>query len=110
MLLEGHANAVAILQWNHERGFCIDGVNANDFRDRYGHIHARRLHPSFYDRDYLRVSPTGVDYLLPIFNNALSAEDMEAVRLSLFHAGNLTQPYHSINIDVNKRICFLSEG
>jgi hypothetical protein len=45
--------------------------------------------------------------LLPIFNNALSTEDMEAARQSLFRSGNLTQPYHSINIDVNKRICFL---
>ena len=32
---------------------------------------------------------------------------MEAVRQDLFKPGNLTQPYHSINIDVNKRICYL---
>ncbi len=107
LLLEGHANAVAVLQWNCERGFTIDGISANDFRDRFGLIHARRLHPSFYDRDNLRPSRTGIDYLLPIFNNAISSEDLEVIRKSLFHPGNLTQPYHSINIDVNKRICYL---
>ena len=32
---------------------------------------------------------------------------MEAVRQTLFHPGNLTQPYHSVNVDINKRICFL---
>ena len=32
---------------------------------------------------------------------------MEVVRQTLFHPGNLTQPYHSVNIDVNKRICYL---
>ena len=107
MLLDGHANAVSILQWNNARGFYIDGVAGNDFRDRYGNIHARQVHPSFYDAEGLRVSPLGIDYLLPIFQNALSADDMEAVRQTLFHPGNLTQPYHSVNIDVNKRICFL---
>ena len=37
LLLEGHVNGVSILQWNRERGFYIDGVNGNDFRDRWGH-------------------------------------------------------------------------
>lgn len=107
LLLEGHANGVAILQWNRQRGFYIDGVNGNDFRDRYGLIHPRQVHPSFYDRDRLRPSRTGIDYLLPIFNNAIGQDDMEAVRLNLFHPGNLTQTYHSVNVDVNKRICYL---
>jgi 6-phosphofructokinase 1 len=107
LLLEGNANGVAILQWNRERGFYIDGINGNDFRDRYGMIHARQVHPSFYDRERLRPSRTGIDYLLPIFNNAIGVDDMEAVRQHLFHPGNLSQPYHSVNVDVNKRICFL---
>ncbi len=107
LLLEGHANSVAILQWNRERGFYIDGVNGNDFRDRYGHIHARQVHPSFYDRERLGLSRTAIDYLLPIFNNAVSLDDLDVVRQSMFHPGNLTQPYHSVNVDVNKRICFL---
>ena len=107
LLLEGHANGVAILQWNRERGFYIDGINGNDFRDRYGLIHARQVHPSFYDRERLKPSRTGIDYLLPIFNNAIGMDDMEAVRQRLFHPGNLTQPYHSVSVDINKRICYL---
>jgi 6-phosphofructokinase 1 len=109
LLLEGNANGVSILQWNRERGFYIDGVNGNDFRDRYGEIHPRQVHPSFYDREHLRLSPVGVEYLLPMFTNALSLDDMEHARQTLFHAGKLTQPYHSVNVDVNKRICFLDE-
>ncbi len=107
LLLEGHANGVAVLQWNRERGFYIDGVHGNDFRDRYGVIHARQVHPAFYDRERLRPSRVGIDYLLPIFNGAIGLDDMEAVRQTLFHPGNLTQPYHSVNVDVNKRICYL---
>jgi 6-phosphofructokinase 1 len=107
LLLEGHVNGVAILMWDREQGFHLGHVDANDFRDRWGHIHARQLHPSFYDPDRLHLSQTGVDYLLPIFNNAVGPEDMEAVRQTLFSPGNLTQPYHSVNVDVNKRIRFL---
>ncbi|MFN0052443.1 MAG: 6-phosphofructokinase [Planctomycetales bacterium] len=107
MLVEGHVNGVAILQRSKARGFYIDGLNANDFRDRYGLIHARKMYPSFYDSEALRPSRMGVDYLVPIFSNALGVDDMEAVRHSLFHTSNLTQPFHSVNIDVNKRICFL---
>ncbi len=107
MLLQGHVNGVSILQWNRGKGFYIDSVNANDFRDRFGLIHARQVHPSFYDPEALRPSRMGVDYLVPIFSEALGADDMEAVRQSLFRTSNLTQPYHSVNIDVNKRIRYL---
>ena len=107
LLLEGHVNGVSILMWDRERGFHLAGVDANDFRDRWGVIHARQLHPSFYDPENLRLSPTGVSYLLPIFGNAIGPDDMEAVRQTLFKPGNLTQPYHSVNVDVNKRIAYL---
>ena len=49
----------------------------------------------------------GIEYLLPIFTNAIGSDDMEAVRQTLFNAGNLTRPYHSVNTDINKRICYL---
>ncbi len=49
----------------------------------------------------------GVDYLSPIFGNALGPDDMEDVRQTCFVRSNLTQPYHSVNIDINKRICYL---
>jgi 6-phosphofructokinase 1 len=107
LLLEGHVNGVAILQYSRDRGFYIDSVDANDFRDRYGLIHARQVHPAFYDAETLRPSRVGVDYLVPIFSDALGADDMEAVRQSLFRTSNLTQPYHSVNVDINKRIRFL---
>ncbi len=107
LLLEGHVNGVSILMWDRERGFHLAGVDANDFRDRWGVIHARQVHPSFYDPERLQLSPTGVGYLLPIFANAIGQDDMEAVRQTLFNPGNLSQPYHSVNVDVNKRICFL---
>ena len=107
LLAEGRVNGVSVLMWNHERGFHVSGIDANDFRDRWGHIHARQLHPSFYDAENLRLSPTGVSYLLPIFANAIGQDDMESVRQSLFQPGNLAQPYHSVNVDVNKRIAYL---
>jgi 6-phosphofructokinase len=107
LLLEGHVNSVSILQWNRERGFHVGGINANDFRDRWGHIHARQLHKACYDPEALQLSRTGIDYLLPIFNGALGQDDMEAVQQTLFASGNLAQPYHSVNVDINKRICFL---
>ena len=47
------------------------------------------------------------EYLLPIFTDAIGEEDMESVRHTLFAAGNLTQPYHSVNTDINKRIRYL---
>ncbi len=107
LLLEGHVNGVSILQYDSERGFHVAGINGNDFRDRWGIIHARRLHPSFFDGERLGLSKIGVDYLLPIFSNALAAEDLEHVRQSLFRRSNLTDPFHSVNVDINKRICYL---
>jgi 6-phosphofructokinase 1 len=107
LLLEGHVNGVSILGWNREHGFHLTGIDANDFRDRWGHIHARQLHPSFYDPEALQLSRTGVDYLLPIFASAIGPEDMEMPRQTLFNPSNLTQPHHSVNVDVNKRIWFL---
>jgi 6-phosphofructokinase 1 len=107
LLLEGQVNGVAILQYDSQRGFYVSGINGNDFRDRWGVIHARQVHRSFYDPEQLCVSRVGVDYLLPIFNNAIGAEDIESVRQSLFRRGNLTEAYHSVNVDINKRICYL---
>jgi 6-phosphofructokinase 1 len=108
MLLEGQNNAVAILQWNPARGFHVDSYDANRFRDRWGLIHARAMHPSFYDADLMKPSQSGMDYLMPIFSHAIGDDDMEHTRQTLFAAGNLTEPYHSPNTDLNKRIRFLN--
>ena len=91
MLLEVRVNAVSVLQWDRARGFHLGGVNGNDFRDRWGLIHARQMHPSFYDPESLRLSQTGINYLLPIFANAVGQDDLEAVRQTLFNSGKLTQ-------------------
>jgi len=107
LLVEGQNNAVSVLQYNDKAGFQVGGYDANRFRDRWGHIHARYMHPSFYDRDRMLPSQTGIDYLKPIFTGAIGEDDMEVVRTGLFAPGCLTHPYHSINTDVQKRIRYI---
>jgi 6-phosphofructokinase 1 len=107
MLLEGQMNAVSILNWSDARGFYLDSIPANDFRDRYGLIHARKMHPSFYDPEIMKPSHLGNEYLRPIFTNCMGPEDLESMRQSLFDPGNLTRPYRSVNTDVHKRIRYL---
>jgi 6-phosphofructokinase 1 len=109
LLIEGRNNAVAVLQYSASKGFNVEGYDANRFRDRWGLIHARQMHPALYDTKLLKPSRMGIDYLLPIFTNAIGEDDMEHTRRTLFAAGNLTQPYHSINTDINKRIRYLPE-
>ena len=109
LLHEGRNNAVSILQYDEKNGFHVEGYDANRFRDRWGLIHARHMHPALYDAKLLKPSAMGIDYLLPIFTNAIGEDDMEHTRQTLFAAGNLSQPYHSINTDINKRIRYLSE-
>ena len=108
LLKDGQNNAVSILQYSEKSGFYVDGYDANRFRDRWGIIHARRMHPSLYDPRLMKPSPMGVEYLTPIFTDAIGADDMEYARHTLFAPGNLSQPYHSVNTDVNKRIRYLS--
>jgi 6-phosphofructokinase 1 len=107
MLLEGRNNAVAILQWTPVKGFHEDSFDGNAFRDRWGLIHPRLMHPSFYDPELMKPSRLGIEYLLPIFTTAIGHDDVEYIRQSLFDSGNLTQPYHSYNTDISKRIRYL---
>ncbi len=107
MLLEGQNNSVATLQWQKGRGFFVSSATGNSFRDRWGMIHARALHPSFYNTETMNVSQTGVEYLLPIFTNAIGHDDVEHMRETLFDSGNLFRRYHSINTDIEKRTSFL---
>jgi 6-phosphofructokinase 1 len=107
MLLEGLNNYVAILQWSPDRGFYVDSFNGQRFRDRWGHIHARYMHASFYDAHNMSISRTGIEYLLPIFTNAIGHDDMEHARSSLTDSGNLFRSYHSVNTDINRRLRFL---
>ena len=56
----------------------------------------------------MKPSPLGIEYLLPIFTDAIGPDDTEHMRQTLFAPGNLFRPYHSINTDINKRIRYLS--
>lgn len=107
LLLEGRNNEVAVLQWNHDRNFYLDRFEGNGFRDRWGHIHSRRLHPSFYNAQQMKPSRIGIEYLMQIFSNAIGHDDVESMRDTLFASGNLLQPYHSLNTDMSKRIRYL---
>src|SRR5580765_1686078 len=49
LLVEGRNNAVSILQYTSDKGFHVEGYDANRFRDRWGLIHARQMHPMLYD-------------------------------------------------------------
>ena len=104
LLVERRNNAISILQYNPTKGFHVEGYDANRFRDRWGFIHARSMHPLFYDTKLMKPSQIGINYLMPIFTNAIGADDMEHFLQTCFSPGKLTQPYHSINTDVNKRI------
>ncbi|MBI4658582.1 MAG: 6-phosphofructokinase [Verrucomicrobia bacterium] len=107
ILLEGQNNAVAILQWNRSQGFHVSSIEGNSFRDKWGLIHARTVHPSFYDQELMKPSRVGIEYLLKIFTRAIGSDDVEYVRQKLFDSGNLTEPYHSVNTDIAKRIRYL---
>jgi 6-phosphofructokinase 1 len=98
---------VSILQYNTHKGFHVEGYDANRFRDRWGLIHARQMHPALYDPLLMKPSRMGIDYLLPIFTGAIGYDDAEHMRQTLFDPGNLSQPYHSINTDVHKRIRYI---
>ena len=107
ILIEGGNNAVSILQWNRIKGFHLASIPANSFRDRWGLIHARTLHPSFYDPMLFKPSRLGIEYLMNIFTHAIGTDDMEYIKRTIFDPGNLTEPYHSINTDLAKRILYI---
>ncbi|MGQ0636399.1 MAG: 6-phosphofructokinase [Planctomycetaceae bacterium] len=108
-LVEGENNSVVTLQWTEQRGFYVDSIHANKLRDQWGMIHPRQMHRSLYDPHRFQPSKLGIRYLLPIFTNAIGADDMEDVRVELFHSGNLTQRYQSVNIDIQKRLRTLED-
>jgi 6-phosphofructokinase 1 len=107
LLVDGHNNAVSVLQYHSQKGFHVEGYDANRFRDRWGYIHARQMHLALYDHLLMKPSRMGIDYLMPIFTDAIGHDDAEHMRQTLFDPGNLGEPYHSINTDVHKRIRYL---
>jgi len=107
VLVEGFNNCVVTLQWTAGRGFYVDSIAANKLRDQWGIIHPRQLHHSLYDPHRFQPSRLGVEFLLPIFTNAIGADDLEEVRLHQFNPGNLTRRYQSVNVDIQKRLRYL---
>ncbi len=107
LLDKGRNNVLATLQWTREHGFTLEELPANKLRDKYGKIHARQVHPSLYDARRFQPSKLGVQYLLPIFHDAIGADDMEFIRTGLFSTGNLVTRYQSVNTDIQKRTRYL---
>ncbi|MBI3865076.1 MAG: 6-phosphofructokinase [Planctomycetia bacterium] len=107
ILVEGFNNCIVTLQWTAGRGFFVDSITANKLRDQWGIIHPRRMHHSLYDAHRFQPSKLGIEYLLPIFTNAIGADDLEEVRMQQFNPGNLTRRYQSVNVDMQKRMRYL---
>ena len=68
----------------------------------------RNVTMSSYDPQGMRPSRMGMEYLLPIFTTAVGHDDVEYIRRTLFDSGNLLRPYHSVNVDMAKRIRYLA--
>src|SRR4051812_48367506 len=102
LLVHGFHNCVATLQYR-DGGVVVDSIDASKLRDRWGTIHARPLSPTLYDPKRFQPSPKGIEYLRSLFSTALGVDDVESIR-SIFNTGNLTHPYPSVNVDINKRI------
>ncbi|HEX6984903.1 MAG TPA: 6-phosphofructokinase, partial [Planctomycetaceae bacterium] len=110
LIAQGRTNEVATLQYSPSGGFTLDSLPANKLRDRWGQIHPRHVHPSLYDAGRFQPSRLGRQYLMPIFTNAIGSDDVECIRAGLFSPGNLSARYASVNVDVHKRLRFLTEG
>ena len=95
---------IATLQWSEERDFFTSAFSANKLRDRWGVIHPRMVHHSFYDEERFQPSLQGMDFLTRIFTNAIGHEDFEYQRNHTFARSNLIQRYQSVNVDIQKRI------
>ncbi len=108
LLVRGENNALAVLQYNQDDGFHLMALPANKLRDRWGAIHPRNLHTSFYDCRRLQPSKLGREFLMPIFTTAIGADDVEHIRADLFAPGNLSTRYQGFNIDVHKRMRYLT--
>jgi ATP-dependent phosphofructokinase / diphosphate-dependent phosphofructokinase len=107
LLLEGQTNQIASLQWSRDAGYTVQGFPSAGLRDEWGLIHARTMHPAFYDLETMRPSKLGMEYLQEIFTGAVGHDDTEHLRERLFTPGRLSGPYRSINAAVGRRIRYL---
>ena len=107
LLAAGRSNEVATIQYDTTSGFTFSSIAAGKLRDRWGEIHPREVHPTFYDAQRLQLSQLGIDYLKPIFTRAVGADDVEYIRREVFDAGCLSNRYQSINTDIRRRVRYL---
>ena len=96
LLLEGRNNAVSILQYNSDQGFSCGGLRRQPFPRPLG-PHPRPPHaPDLYDPKLMKPSKLGIDYLLPIFTDAIGNDDMEHMRQTLVRS---RQPGAALPLD-----------
>lgn len=107
LLADGISNEIATVQYRADQGMTLSSISANKLRDRWGEIHPREVHPSMYDPHRMQLSAFGIEYLKPIFSNAVGSDDMEYCRTQVFSTGSLTTRYQSVNTDLRKRIRYL---
>ena len=107
LLADGETNEIATIQYRPDSGFVLSSISANKLRDQWGEIHPREVHPALYDARRMQLSQFGIDYLKPIFTNAIGADDVECIRTQMFSAGSLSNRYQSVNTDIRKRIRYL---
>jgi len=104
LLVDGHNNSIATLQYTRETGFRLGSLAANKLRDQFGRIHPRRVHPCFYDGQRFQPSRIAKDYLRSVLTDALGSEDVELMRSTMFNPGKLATRYQSVSIDIQRRI------
>ena len=107
LLVSGESNSIATLQYQPNIGFYVSSISANKLRDQWGEIHPRHVHPDLYDSRRMLLSQKGIDYLQPIFTNAIGADDVEVIRTQMFSSGSVRNRYQSVNTDMRKRIRYL---
>lgn len=107
LLVNGDSNEIATIQYEASKGLFLSSVSANKLRDQWGEIHPREVHPSMYDATRMQLSQFGIEYLKPIFTNAIGQDDVESIRTQMFSPGSLSNRYQSVNTDIRKRIRYL---
>lgn len=107
LLVSGESNSIATLQYQPDIGFYVSSISANKLRDQWGEIHPRHVHPDLYDARRMLLSQKGIDYLQPIFTNAIGADDVEVIRTQMFSTGSVRNRYQSVNTDMRKRIRYI---
>ena len=108
LLLEGHVNGVSILLWDRRTRLPRRRHRRQRLPRPLGpHPRPPAAPVVLRPREPAAVADRHRATCCRSFDNAIGPDDMEAVRQTLFKPGNLTQPYHSVNVDVNKRIAYL---